>query len=81
MLMQQTNRQAGLSDAVREFRRHLDRLQWDTVRFARAAKIKPRSAAAMWRGEARVPDKLMTWLREMADSADHLPPPPNGEDG
>jgi hypothetical protein len=63
-------------DAVREFRRHLERLQWDTNAFARAARIKVRSAGEMYRGERAVPDKLMGWLRSMVATADALPPPP-----
>jgi hypothetical protein len=59
-----------------EFRSLLNRMQWDTIAFATAAKIKARSAQSMWRGERAVPDGLMQWLRSMATAADALPPPP-----
>jgi hypothetical protein len=59
-----------------EFRSLLNKMQWDTVDFAAAAKIKARSAQSMWRGERAVPDGLMTWLRTMATAAEALPPPP-----
>lgn len=71
----------SLPDGAREFRAHLARLQWDTVKFAHAASIKSRTAAAMWRGERDVPERLMVWLREMVHSAARVPPPPDPPGG
>jgi hypothetical protein len=64
---------------TREFRRHLERLQWNCLAFARAANIKVRTAGEMYRGERPVPDGLMGWLRSMVETADQLPPPPPSE--
>jgi hypothetical protein len=68
--------EAVAPDALREFRSHLARLEWDCHAFARAARIKHRTATAMCRGERPVPDNLMNWLRSMVATADQLPPPP-----
>lgn len=68
--------QTELTDSARAFRAHLCRLQWDIPAFARAARIKQRSAAAMYRGERDVPPPLMRWLESMVEAADQLPPPP-----
>jgi hypothetical protein len=63
-------------EGAREFRAHLCRLQWDVSAFARAARIKVRTAAAMHRGDRAVPPPLMRWLESMVEAADQLPPPP-----
>jgi len=68
-----------LPEGAREFRALLGVMQWDTLAFARAARIKARSAAAMWRGEREVPHPLMTWLRAVVACATQLPPPPPTE--
>lgn len=61
---------------TRDFRAHLQRLEWDTPAFARAARIKARTAAAIYRGERAVPPRLMRWLESMVATAEQLPPPP-----
>jgi hypothetical protein len=78
--MPQINRAVNgdsLPDEAREFRAHLAVLQWDTVKFARAARIKNRSATAMWDGERGVPVRLMNWLRSMVDTMADVPAPPD----
>lgn len=76
--MQQIDR-TEVEDAREKFRAHLCRLQWDVPAFARAARIKTRTAAAMHRGERAVPPRLMRWLESMVKAADQLPPPPVSE--
>ena len=73
--MQQID-QAELTDSARAFRAHLIRLQWDTRAFARAARIKVRTAGEIYRGEREIPPRLMRWLESMVEAADQLPPPP-----
>lgn len=63
-------------EGAREFRALLTRLQWTPQAFARAAKIKTRSAVTMHEGRQGVPPRLMDWLREMVRVADAIPPPP-----
>lgn len=72
--MRQTDTTAA--DDTIAFRSHLSRLQWDSFAFASAARIKVRSASAMYRGERAVPPRLMRWLESMVATADQLPPPP-----
>ena len=78
-MMRQIDQTEG-GDA-REFRAHLARLQWDCIAFARAARIKVRTAGEMYRGERPVPDTIMGWLRSMVETADTLPPPPSATGG
>lgn len=61
------------SEQCLEFRRLLDRLAWDASGFAKAAKIRVRSANGMWRGDREVPDRIMSWLRSMVATAETLP--------
>ena len=74
--MQQIEGAPELPPDTVEFRKHLQRLSWDPGDFARAAKIKPRTATIIYRGEQRCPDSLMAWLRHMATCADQVPQAP-----
>lgn len=63
-------------EGAREFRALLDRMQWEPEAFARAAKIKVRTAHLMHAGRRPVPAPLMGWLRSMVEQAEALPPSP-----
>lgn len=59
-----------------EFRNLCGTVQWDALRFARAARIRKRAANAMFHDERPVPPTLMNWLREVAAKAQAVPEPP-----
>jgi hypothetical protein len=79
--MQRTDDNDSLPEGAREFRAHLTRLQWGTEEFAQAARIKHRTARAIWRGDREMPATLMTWLRSLSGSLERLPAAPWGKGG